>query len=509
MALRRDYSLTKEIVFEENEDLIYSLYEKYDLPYIQGQYYKDMLWEYITFHKGICGKGEDINELFDLLYRYASINVADTYYTYVDEATNLRDAYFGLTKYNMTLDAVNEELSRTIDGWLASADTKTINIKQRKQELTIIGQIENIINRRSFVYESIQLIKAMMQGSLAEGFPEEKDRPDSPYGFLNMPMMTHIPCIDDLNEAELMYSPLIQVLYNVIALNSYVPIDICHDYDNGHVCVRLWRKEQEKYVPFYASISKYEIYDNKIENYNQKTIWPGIIEAAFEKFGLPKTKEEIVEAILGPATSQYDMAYLCGENIRPAKNWSDDLTEAIRSYIKCLYDIYSSFLLTYSLLTEDEVPFVKLQYGLKACMDVVACCVGQTLDLAQNAVKGLSELLSEYRESVAAQTTSVTVRKRLSICDTADSLLELFNCNSEFYLTPHIYFESFLAEKIAKLILSSNSEELTKEAVNEKVRAVITDSDFREAVSKMNIHILKNADEKVTESVLAKMEGQY
>ena len=506
MALRRDYSLTKDIVFEENEDVVNFIYEKYEVPYIQGQYYKGMLREYVTFHKGICGKGEDINQQFDLLYEYASINVTDPNYAFVDEADNLRNAFYGLTEYTDTLDIVNEELGRTVDGWLFSANPKATNPQQRKKELILIGQVEQIINRRSFVYESLRLINAMMQGSLIEGFPEEEKQPDHPCGFINLPIMIHIPCIDDLDETELLYSPLIQVLYNMVAVNSYIPMQICHDYDNGNVCVRLWRKEQEEYIPFYASVAKSEVYVDKIGYSSQKTIWPGIIEAAFNELGLPETKEEIVEAILGPDTSKYDMAYLCGENIHPAEDWSNELTEAIRSYIRALYDIYSSLLLTSSLLTEDELPFVKLQYGLKACVDAVACCIGQTLELAQNAVRGLSELLSEYRESVASQTTSATVQKRLSICDTADRLLELYNSDSDFHLRPHTYFEVFLAEKIAKLILSSTNEELTKEAVNRKMKAVITDSVFRQEVSKMNIHILRTANKNLAESVLAKME---
>ena len=134
MALRRDYSLTKDIVFEDNEDLVYSLTEKYGASYIQGQYYKEMLKEYITVYKGICGKGEDISKLFELLSQYASMDISDPDYTYVDEADNLRDAFYGTTEYNKILDKVNEELSRMIDGWLASVNPKAINHQQRQQD---------------------------------------------------------------------------------------------------------------------------------------------------------------------------------------------------------------------------------------------------------------------------------------------------------------------------------------------------------------------------------------
>ena len=506
MALRRDYSLTKDIVFEENEDIVYSLSENYSTSYIQGQYYKEMLKEYITVYRGICGKGEDISKLFDLLSQYASMNISDPDYTYVDEADNLRDAFYGTTEYNKILDKVNEELSRMIDGWLASVNPKAVNPQQRQQELKLIGQAEQILNRRSFVYDSILILNAMLQGLLEEGYPEEERIPDSSYGFVNLPMMTHIPFTDDLDETELMYNPLMQVLYNMVAVNSYIPIDMCHDYDNGNVCVRLWRREEDDFIPVYTSVVKSEVYMNKIGYANQKTIWPGIIEAAFENVGLPDSKEEMVEAILGPAASKYDMKFLCGRNIRPVENWSKELTEAVRSYMRCLYDIYSAFLLTNSLVAEDELPYVKLQYAIKEGMDIIACCLGQTLEQARDAMKGLSEILSEYRESVASQKSSPTVQKRLSVCDTAEKLLELFDSDSEFHLHPHIYFEVFLAEKVAKIILSSGNKEMTKEAVNEKLKAVIKDSVFRQEASKMNIHMLKNAGGKLAESVLAKME---
>ena len=506
MALRRDYSLTKDIVFEENEDIVYPLHEKYKPSAIQGQYYKAMLKEYIALYKGICGKGEDINKLFDLLGQYAAMDIADPDYSFFNEADNLRNAIYGTTEYNKSLDLLNKELSRMIDGWLSSVDSKVINPQQRKQELVFIGQAEQILNRRSFLYGSKMILNTLMQGLLQEGYPEEEKISDSTYSSINLPMMTHIPYVDDLDESELVYNPLIQVLYNIVAVNSYIPISLLHDYDNGNVCVRLWRKEQEEYVPFYTSVAKSEVYADKIGYANQKSIWPGIIEAAFAGYGIPETKEEIVEALLGPNASKYDMERLCGDNIRPADNWSKELNEVIHSYVTCLYDIYSAFLLTCSLVTEDELPYVKLQYGIKECMEMVSSCMGQTLEQAKDVVEGLSNLIAEYRESVASQNSSTTVQKRLSVCDTAEELLELYNSDSEYHLQPHSYFEKFLAEKIVKIILSESNKELTQEAIDRKVNDILKDSVFRQETSKMNIHMLKNAGEKFAEHVLAKME---
>ena len=146
--------------------------------------------------------------------------------------------------------------------------------------------------------------------------------------------------------------------------------------------------------------------------------------------------------------------------------------------------------------------------GIKELLYAFSSCLGLTLDNASAAVAVLKQLLSDYRKSVEEndQLSNPAVKQRLSICETLDDLLYLFENDCEYHNDPRGYFEMFLAKQIAASLLNSLQQDTSKEAVEAKAAEVMADKTFKRVASKLPIHNLKHAPRKIVESILGTMK---
>ena len=283
-----------------------------------------------------------------------------------------------------------------------------------------------------------------------------------------------------------------------------------HDYENGDVCVRLWKKEHDLFVPKFFSINKSDVYFDKIESLNQKAIWPGLIEAAIKQLNPSGDKLSLAEAILGPEYVNYEPGYLMGPNEAPPEEDFEEFNLIVESYVKCTFDIYSAMLLTNSLVVDDEAVYIKLMFGIKELLYSLIACLSMSLDLANDAVNMVKKLISDYQEDVKKRDllSDPVVKKRLSICDTLNDVLRLLQSNDAYHNNPRGYFALILAKQIAESLLKSLNIDASEEVLKKKTKAVFADKAFRKQISKMNIHNLKHSTAKMAESVLSAMEGR-
>lgn len=510
MALRRDYSLTKDIDFYKSKDF-YALSDQYESPLVPGRNVKAGFKYFVKIYEGVCGAGEEIEKIFSDLHSYAAMDITAADYIPSAETALLKDMYILIRDYEAEIADLNDQLGRKIDGWLATINPKTMTPEQRRQDIQFVGQVELVLNRRVFLHEMQEYLNAMMKGCLPEvTYPFESEDPDSSAGSIDLPVMTHIPQEEDIGKDELQDDPLMQLLYNITAKDSYVIMRMFHDYDNGNACVRLWKNQDGKYVPQFASVAKSQVYLSRIAYENQKAIWPGLIEAAAAQLGFDNDKQTLAEAILGPEYERYDKDQLFGPNKMPEVNASEEHNTLVQAYLKCAFNAYQAMLITNSLVIEDEPAYVKLMFGLKELLYAFTTCLGTTFDNVMNSVTVVKQLMADYRKSVeeSGRLSEPTVKQRLSICETVDDVVYLLENDCEYHNDPRGYFEQFLAKQIAVVLLNSLKKETSPEAVAAKAADVMADKAFKRASAKLTIHNLKHASAKTAESVLAAMEGR-
>lgn len=510
MALRRDYSLTKDIDFIKSRD-IYALSNDYESVKVPGRNSKRVMQYLLRIYRGCCGEGSEIEKIYDVYDSYSTIEATDLDYMFVSEAELLKNMYTLVNEYNTELDNLNDQLGRKIDSWLATINPKMLNPEQKQRDVQFVGQVELILNRRVFIHEIKEYMDSLMKGTLKDpGYPSEIPDPNSTAVSLELPVMTHVPQEEDISEDDLSSNNLFQVLYNIVAQDSYVIVNMFRDYDNGNVCLRLWKKENDKFVPQFFSINKSDVYLEKIGYLNQKAIWPGLIEAAVKQLDLPGDKLSFAEVILGPEYVNYELGYLIGPNEAPTEEDFEKFNNLVEAYVKCTFDVYSAMLLTNSLVIADEAIYVKLLFGIKELIYSLIACLSLSLDLANDAVNMVKQLILDYQEDVQNRDllSDPVVRKRLSICDTMKDVLRMLESDEAYHNNPRGYFALTLAEKIAESLLRSSNQDASGETLKEKTKEVLADKAFKRQVSKINIHNLKHSTSKMADAVLSAMESR-
>lgn len=505
MSLRKDYSLTKDFNFEEEKEVI-EMYDSYEDVLIPGHYFKSQLLYFLKIYKGSCGEGEEINKVYSALENYARVNITNPDFSFADEAEKLRDLNQGATEYAKELDILNQQLDAVLDGWMGGIHSTTLTPEQRAQDLNYVTRVEFMFNRRALAFETKRYTSIIMSGGL------DVDDSEWTYGSegfdsVELPVFTHIPVVEDIDQSELAKSRLMQILFNIVKQDSYVPMRMLYGCDSGNVIVRLWQKEDGEDKPCYFSIDKSGVYLDKIGCLGQKTIWPGIVEAAINQFEC--SNSDLPYAILGPALKDYDLDYLLGPIEMPEYDNRKSYNEMVHEYIKCYFDIYTALLGTNSLIIKDTVEYTKLKFALWEMINALSCCFDRTFDVATPAVELLKTYITAYKKFVQ-QNPSVdpVAKKRLLICDTMEELIKLGNQDSPFRQHPKLYFEKILATRIAKVLLESMKAEITQQSIEEKTDAILNNEVFKRKTAKINIYMMKTANDKFAASVLAKMEGR-
>lgn len=505
MSLRKDYSLTKDFNFEEEKEVI-EMYDSYDDVLIPGHYFKSQLLYFLKIYKGSCGEGEEINKVYSALENYARINITDPDFTFADEAEKLRELNQGATEYAKELDILNQQLDTVLDGWMSGIHSTTLTPEQRAQDLNYVARVEFMFNRRAFAFETNRYTSIIMSGGLDVDDPEEAYDSEG-LDSIELPVFTHIPVVEDLDQSELAESRLIQILFNIVKQDSYAPMRMLYGCDSGNVIVRLWQKENGEDKPCYFSIDKSGVYLDKIGRFRQKTIWPGIVEAAVNQFEC--SDEDLPYAILGPDLKDFDLDYLLGPIEMPEYDNRKNYNEMVHEYIKCYFDVYTALLGTNSLIIKDTVEYTKLKFALWEMISALSCCFDRTFDVAAPAIELLETYIAGYKKFVQQNPSfDPMAKKRLLICDTMEDLIKLGNQESPFRKHPRLYFEKSLAARIAKVLLESMKAEITPQSLEEKTEAILNTEAFKKKAAKLNIHMMKTATDKFAASVLAKMEGR-
>lgn len=505
MSLRKDYSLTKDFNFEKEQE-VSRMYDTYDDLLAPGHLFKTLLHYYIKVYKGSCGEGKDINKVYDAMEQYSLMNITDQNFTFADEAEKLRDLYNSVAEYAKILDVLNQQLDVTLDGWLGSIHSSTLTPEQRAQDLKFVTQVEFMFNRRACLFETNRYISALMSGLLDA---EEDDTALYPSGLnsIELPVFTHIPVVEDIDSSELGESKLMQILYNIVKQDSYPPMKMLHGCENGDVIVRLWKKEDGEDVPSFHTISKSDIYLNKIGCLRQKALWPGLVEAAVKR--LDCTEEDLPYAILGPDLKDFNPEELLGPIVPPVYENRKNYNEMVHTYVKCYFDTYTALLGTNSLVLEETVEYTRVKFALWEVIYALTCSFDQTFDIVIPAIELLKTTMAEYKNLVQNNPdVDPMAKKRIAILTTMEDLIKIGSVDSEYRRNPRLYFEKILAAKIAKVLLESMKMEITEQSLEGKTDAILHNEAFKQKAAKINIHMMKTASDKFAASVLAKMEGR-
>ena len=506
MSLRKDYSLSKDFDFSNSEE-VSKIYENYQAEAIPGHYFKNLLHFFIKLYKGICGEGEDIDRVYSALDVYSSVNVTDSDYSFADEAEKLKNLHVVANQYLKMLDLTNRQLDSSIDGWLGKINSTTLTPEQRAQDLKFVTQSAFILNRRNFVYETDRYTFALINGllKLEDDSDDFAENGDISFDEMDLPLFAHIPVVEDISEESLAENKMMQILFNIVEQDSYVPMNMIRARGDGNAIVRLWKKENGEDTPYFYTVSISEIYLAKVGYAGENAMWPGLIEAALMLMECPDA--DAPYAILGPELKDYDLEYLLGPNIPPIYETNQNHNDMIHAYIKCYFDAYSSFLGTNSLVIKDSFAYSKLMFALWEVIYALTCCFDRTFDVNNSAIVYLETSIAEYKQFVRENPAEDPMaKKRIAICGTIEELIKIGGQDSEYRKTPRLYFEKMLAAKIAKVLLESMKEEVTPQALEKKAEAVLNDEIFQKQAAKINVHTMKTASDKFAATVLAKME---
>lgn len=503
MSLRRDFSLSKDFDFE-NDSEMERLYQGYEAVKLPGHFFKKLLTYFMRIYKGCCGEGEGINKVYHSLEQYLSINVADANYSFAEEAESLRNLYESVNEYSKELDELNGQLDSAIDRWLSGIHSGKLTDQQRAEDLKYVAQSALLFNRRDLVYTTNSYIGFLMNGTLEYEDAYEVDDDDFSLGALELPLFVHYPVVEDISQNSLGESRLMQILYNIVALDSQPPMKMLHDCNNGNAIVRLWKKENGEDKPYYFTVDKKDVYIARFGDGGEKSLWPGLVEVAIGM--LECSSEEIPYAVLGPDLNNYDLETILGPNNPPVYETNQRYNDMIHEYITCYYDAYSMLLLADSLMLKDTLEYTRLAAAVWEVIYALACCFDRTFDVVSPAIKFLESAIAEYKESVQENVkTDPVVKKRIAICNMMETINKIGTEESEYRRTPRLYFEKKLAAKVAKVLLESMHEEETPQSLNSKMQAVLANKNFKKQTAKLNVYMMNNASEKFAASVLAKL----
>lgn len=510
MALK-DISLTKETTAKAYDDLYSFTDSSYKQVNPPAPYFKNDLKYLIKIYSGICGEDEGLSRIFSNVQKYINIDkTSDNLHS--SEAKCIKDILLAIVNYEKSLDDSAATLEQKVNKWLDKIDaqeSKRLSPEQQQQNATFVGYSELTTNRRIALTGLKSLFLDLVQGNLpASDCPPENEDDESLFGTLETPIMTHTPYVGDLPKDRIEFNPLYKVLYNILNANSGIVPSLFHDYNNDNVCVRIWKKENDgSFAPNYYVLNKSDIFVNSVVLGSSSVLWLPALENALIEAGIDCFDAEgVAEALLGPNCSKEELQLYCGPLINPEYREDKAYNSIIEIYIKCFFEVYLAYLGTISITKEDDEKFLHIIYALKEVLYALLCCFYTTEDNAKPAMDLLLSKIDDFTKDInsASSPLDLQSKERLSICETAKKLSELFLGESEYHSVPKLYFENLFAEKIALSLLEYEKQEATKQNVDTKLFTLMSDDKFEKLLSNMNVHQLKSANPKHVEALMKK-----
>ena len=483
----------------------YSFDRNYKTMQIPGHEIRNIFLYQGFYDKASCGEGEGIDEIFANAANFAT-NVLDSEnYTFSEEAAFLKELLVAIKCYKFELDELREAVSRITEEWVSKVNPREMTKEQRQQEMNYVGH-EEIVRKREEVTNRLEkYILNLMNGELSDaGMPSEKPDIQSLFDSVDLPIMTHMPKVGDIGKKELESSPLYQVLYNIVAKDVYAIVSLFHDYNNGNVCVRLWKKEGESYSPCFCSIKKTDVYMEHIGYGTERAFWPGLIKAAADQLEVPNDKRILAEAILGPELKNHDIDYIVGRNLPVAVYEPRDYDGPESEYARGLFETYIVLQSNGSLFVKDNKEYHIVKIAIRELIDALFSCFDGDLERALPSCEYLKEKIAEYEEyaKTATMAEGAVAKKRVAVLNTLSILLNFMSGDSPYKNNPREYFERNFTTKTAEHLLNSYHKDVTAESLKAMTEKLYSNKAYRSSINKLSMHMLNAAPQSLIDKMV-------